>query len=196
MIGDEPVKNTKIKRYLAGDVILHEGEYNKTLHKILSGKVALYLNYGKTNEYLIEMLSFPHYFGEVSILIQHPSYCTVVAVEDASILHIPAENFEDFIANNTHNALLIMKAMAKSLDSLNLLLHKIEHGTHPHTHAKIEEEVPLLSTAEFLSMPDSKTLFMQEHIEDELHEKIRAAEQQTIETPRSEEHTSELQSHA
>ena len=166
------MKNTKIRRHQAGDIILQEGDYNKTLHKILSGKVALYLNYGKTNEYLIETLTFPQYFGEVSILIQHPCYCTAVAIEDTTILHIAAENFEEFIQNNTQNAFLIMKAMAKSLDSLNLLLHKIEHGTHPYAHEEITEEIPLLSTEEFLAVPDSKTLFMQEHLEDDLHEKF------------------------
>lgn len=172
------MKNTKIKRHQAGDMILQEGDYNKTLHKILSGKVALYLNYGKTNEYLIETLSFPQYFGEVSILIQHPSYCTVVAVEDTTILHISADNFEEFIKNNTQNAFLIMKAMAKSLDSLNVLLHKIEHGDHPHTHEEVAEAPPLFSTEEFLAMPDSKMLFMQEHIEEELHKKFTNTVQQ------------------
>lgn len=177
MIGDDPVKNTKIRKYLAGDIILQEGEYNKTLHKILSGKVALYMNYGKTNEYLIEVLSFPQYFGEVSILIQHPCYCTAVAAEDTAILHLPEENFEEFIKNNPQNAILILKAMAKSLDSLNLLLHKIEHGAHPYTHQETAAEpIPMLSTAEFLQMPDSKTLFMQSHIEDELHEKIKTSQ--------------------
>ncbi len=172
------MKNTKIRKHQAGDIILREGDYNKTLHKILSGKVALYLNYGKSNEYLIETLSFPQYFGEVSILIQHPSYCTAVAIEDTAILHIPAENFNDFIQSNTQNAFLIMKAMAKSLDSLNTLLHKIELGDHPHIHTEISEELPLFSTQEFLSMPDSKTLFMQEHIEDELHEAFTNAEKE------------------
>ena len=174
------MKNTKIRKYLAGDIILHEGEYNKTLHKILSGKVALYLNYGKTNEYLIETLSFPQYFGEVSILIQHPCYCTAIAAEDTAILHLPEENFEEFIKSNPQNALLIMKAMAKSLDSLNLLLHKIEHGTHPHTHQETAaESIPMLSTEEFMAMPDSRTLFMQTHIEDALHEKIHPAQTTT-----------------
>ena len=125
------MKNTKIKKYSAGDILLQEGEYNKTLHKILSGKVALYLNYGKSNEYLIETLTSPHYFGEVSILIRQPCYSTAVAIEDTTILHIASENFEDFIKNNVRNAFLIMNAMAKSLSSLNALLHKIEHGDHP-----------------------------------------------------------------
>ena len=118
------MKNTKIRKHRAGDIILQEGDYNKTLHKILYGKVALYLNYGKANEYLIETLSFPQYFGEVSILTQHPCYCSAVAIEDTGILHIAAENFEEFIQSNTQNAILIMKTMAKSLDSLNLLLHQ------------------------------------------------------------------------
>ena len=165
------MKNTKIKKYSAGDILLQEGEYNKTLHKILSGKVALYLNYGKSNEYLIETLTSPHYFGEVSILIRQPCYSTAVAIEDTTILHIASENFEDFITNNVRNAFLIMNAMAKSLSSLNALLHKIEHGDHPYAHDDTEH---ILSGESLLTVPSHKHLFMDSPAEEDAFEQLQS----------------------
>ena len=62
------------------EVMLREGDTTEEMLKILSGKAALYLNFGKENEYFIGVLSEGKCFGEVSLLAGKPSPYTVVAV--------------------------------------------------------------------------------------------------------------------
>lgn len=104
-----------ILTYYEDDVIVKQDDPDKSLYKIISGKVALYLNYTKENEYLIGIQEFPSCFGEMTILAEKPSLYTVVALTETKILRVPEENFEIFIQNNPVNALAIMKTMAKNI---------------------------------------------------------------------------------
>ena len=116
----------KMKKYAAGEIILHEGEYSTFFYKILVGTAALYKNYGKENECLIETVGTGQYFGAISILMGQPNHCTVVARESTALLPLPAENFEEFVQANSYNALPILKTFAKHALSLNHLLHELQ----------------------------------------------------------------------
>jgi len=43
----------KMQSYPEDSVILREGERKDEMYKIVSGKAAVYINYGKENEYLL-----------------------------------------------------------------------------------------------------------------------------------------------
>lgn len=109
-----------IMEYKEDEIILKQGDPDKSLYKILSGQVAVYINYEKDDEYLVGIQSFPSCFGEMTILSEQPSFYTVVALTDAKILCVPEENFEGFIQNNPANAIAIMKTMAKNISLLNM----------------------------------------------------------------------------
>lgn len=106
--------------YQEDDVIVKQGDPDKSLYKIISGKVALYMNYTKDNEYLMGIQTFPSCFGEMTILSGKPSLYTVVAITETKILRVPEENFESFIQDNPVNAVAIMKTMAKNISLLNM----------------------------------------------------------------------------
>ena len=107
-----------ISTYQEDEVIVKQGDPDKSLYKIISGKVALYMNYEQENEYLMGIQTFPSCFGEMTILSGKPSLYTVVAVTETKILRVPEDNFETFIQNNTVNAIAIMKTMAKNISLL------------------------------------------------------------------------------
>lgn len=109
-----------ITEYKEDEIILKQGDPDKSLYKILSGQVAVYINYEKDDEYLVGIQSFPSCFGEMTILSGQPSFYTVVALTDAKILCVPEENFEGFIQSNPANAISIMKTMAKNISLLNM----------------------------------------------------------------------------
>lgn len=109
-----------IIEYKEDEIILKQGDPDKSLYKILSGQVAVYINYGKDDEYLVGIQSFPSCFGEMTILSDQPSFYTVVAFTEAKILCVPEENFEEFIQKNPANAISIMKTMAKNISLLNM----------------------------------------------------------------------------
>lgn len=66
------------------------------MYKIVSGRAALYLQYGTENEYLIGVLSDGKCFGEVSVLTGKPSPYSVVAISDIMVMRIGADRFESF----------------------------------------------------------------------------------------------------
>ena len=109
-----------ITEYKEDEIILKQGDPDKSLYKILSGQVAVYINYGKEDEYLVGIQSFPSCFGEMTILSEQPSFYTVVALTETKILCVPEENFEGFIQSNPANAISIMKTMAKNISLLNM----------------------------------------------------------------------------
>ncbi|MBQ4166553.1 MAG: Crp/Fnr family transcriptional regulator [Oscillospiraceae bacterium] len=112
-------QNSLMKIYKEDEIIIREGERCNALYKILSGSVALYLHYGEENEYLIGAAGESKCFGEVSMLAGRPSPYTVVAIKDAMVMQVTEDQFESFIIKNTHNAIEIMKNMAKSVVMLS-----------------------------------------------------------------------------
>ena len=108
-----------MKLFKEGSIILHEGEKSLALYKILSGKVALYINYGRENEYFVGIVGEQKCVGDVSLFSGKPSPHTAVALTDVMIMQITPDQLEGFIVKNTHNAMDIMNNMAKSIMMLS-----------------------------------------------------------------------------
>lgn len=104
--------NIFMKKFSEDEVIIREGETYEEMYKIVSGRAALYLQYGTENEYLIGVLSDGKCFGEVSVLTGKPSPYSVVAISDIMVMRIGADRFESFISQNPRNTAGIMKNMA------------------------------------------------------------------------------------
>ncbi|MGN1106894.1 MAG: Crp/Fnr family transcriptional regulator, partial [Huintestinicola sp.] len=107
--------NIFMKKYSEDEIIIHEGKIYDEMYKIVSGRAALYLQYGTENEYLIGVLSEGKCFGEVSVLTGKSSPYSVVAVSDIMVMRIGADRFESFISQNPRNTAEIMKNMANSI---------------------------------------------------------------------------------
>lgn len=123
---------SKMVRFTEDQVILQQGSTEKVLYKIIHGKAIVYLNYGQEDEYIVGILSEQRCFGEFTILCGKPSIYTVVAYSDVLLLRIPEEDFDDFIRNNSANAIGIMRNLANTLVTLsfniNLILEELEQG--------------------------------------------------------------------
>lgn len=120
LVVENEMAEASIITYQEDDIIVKQGDPDKSFYKIVSGKVALYMNYGKDDEYLMGIQTFPSCFGEMTILAEQPSLYTVVAVTEAKVLRVPEKKFENFIYNNPENAITIMKTMAKNISLLNM----------------------------------------------------------------------------
>lgn len=115
----EKKENSLMKMFKPEDVIIREGELCHEMYKILSGNAALYMHYGKENEYLMGVLGEQKCIGEVSLLANRPIPYTVVALSNMMVMQINADQFESFIVKNTKNAVDIMTNMAKSIVMLS-----------------------------------------------------------------------------
>lgn len=109
-----------MKKCSNDEIIVNQGEKNRTLYKVTIGKVASYLNYGKPDELLIGVISAPACFGELSVLLGHPSPYTYVAMGDTAVLCVPEDKFESFVEANPRNAEQIMQNMSRHQSMLNL----------------------------------------------------------------------------
>lgn len=123
---------SKMIRFAEDQIILEQGSTEKVLYKIIHGKVIVYLNYGQEDEYIVGILPEQRCFGEFTILCGQPSIYTVVAYSDVLLLRILEDDFDDFIRNNSGNAIGIMRNLANTLVTLsfniNLILEELEQG--------------------------------------------------------------------
>ncbi len=103
---------SRMQKFPEDSIILREGELRDEMYKIVSGKVAVYINYGKENEYLLGILGEQQCFGELGILCRQPSMYTVVAVYDVLAMRISLDEFSGFLKNNNKNAINIIRNLS------------------------------------------------------------------------------------
>ncbi len=109
---------SKLRIYEEDSVILKEKEPHPYMYKILSGTVALYLNHGEPEEYLIGVLTKGRCFGEIGLLCNSPNIYTAVASSRTTVMTIDDKNLDDFIAGNHVETMNIMRNMAGIIQTL------------------------------------------------------------------------------
>ncbi len=109
---------SKLRIYDEDTVLLRETERHPYMYKILAGSVALYINYGQKDEYLVGILSKGRIFGEIGLLCDKPNIYTAVANERITLMTIDERNLGDFIAGNHVETLNIMRNMANIIQAL------------------------------------------------------------------------------
>lgn len=116
---------SRMRQVKDGEIVVREGEQNNEMYKIISGKAAVYINYGKEDEYLLGIISEQRCFGETAILCKKPGMYTVEAISDMLLMRISEDEFEDFIKNNSNNAMDIIKNLAGEVVNLKCNLDMI-----------------------------------------------------------------------
>lgn len=97
-------------------IVFYEGDTDKVLYKIISGKIAFYKNYGMPGETLLGVSSAPNYFGTMTILSGAPANYTAVAMERSTVLYLPETELETFPKSDPANAVAAMKTLAGALN--------------------------------------------------------------------------------
>ncbi len=118
------MSGSNVMQYQKGEVIIQQGERQRDLYKILVGTVAFYTNHGKINEMRAGERSVPDYFGEIMLLADQPSYCTVIAETSVTVLRVSEEDFEGFLLKNVPNALYMVNTMAENLAMVHININK------------------------------------------------------------------------
>lgn len=107
-----------LKQYTEEQVILREGETDKSLYKIVSGKAVVYIGYGQAYENVVGVISKGAYFGEIGAFTGSPSIYTVVAYEDSLVMEITGEEMDEYAKLNYRDLLAIVSGMAYSMMKL------------------------------------------------------------------------------
>ncbi|MCR4891228.1 MAG: cyclic nucleotide-binding domain-containing protein [Lachnospiraceae bacterium] len=134
------INRQKLQKFNAGDVILHEGETNLNMYRIVSGKAEVYVDYGTDSEVLMGIIKEGAYFGEFGLLLRKPAINTVIAYTDMLVLKITEGNMGNFIQENHTYVLSIMRNMARTMMTMkyhiDLLSEELEKSG-----SKDEEEI-------------------------------------------------------
>lgn len=119
------MSQASVQNFQEKQIIFREGGVDKSLYKIISGKVAFYLNYGTPGESLLGISAAPNYFGTMNVLTGEPAAYTAVAIERSMVLQLPEAELETFPKSDPHNAVAVMKALAGSLDAADRKLRSL-----------------------------------------------------------------------
>lgn len=101
-------------RYAAGDVILEEGNANRALHVLRSGRVRVARTVGDREVPLCDLIE-SQTFGELSIIEDGVASASLRAVADSDVLSIPMQALAHFLSTHPAAAGKFWRAIALDL---------------------------------------------------------------------------------
>ncbi len=115
----------EIKYYKEGDIIFHEEEYPMYYYQIEKGKIKLnnYTEGGK--EFIQNIFSDGHSFGESLLFVDRPYPMNAVAMKDSAIYRMPKRNFLNLIRNNPEISLNIYECLAERMYYKYIMLYNL-----------------------------------------------------------------------
>lgn len=121
-------------------VILREKVQNKYMYMVTQGTVALYMNYGTPEEYLLGLCNKGKAFGELGLLCHDESMYTAVAVTDVTLVRFSEFELDSFVKGYPEQALGIMRSIARINKILNLNLKMTLTEAHQKIYAEAMQE--------------------------------------------------------
>lgn len=133
----------KLVTYKKGEVIFQEGDEEKILYKVLSGKVGIYANYGKEQQREMAILEKDQCFGEMAILENSARSATAISESDTLLMSYPEEIFGLFIAQNTVFFLNLLKNLSLRLRNTNKEVEEMHRLLLQHTQEPKPQKIDL-----------------------------------------------------
>ncbi|MDR6525175.1 MULTISPECIES: Crp/Fnr family transcriptional regulator [Chryseobacterium] len=111
--------------YKAGDLIFREEEYPMFYYQIEKGKIKLnnYTEDGK--EFIQNIFSDGHSFGESLLFVDRPYPMNALAMENSSIFRISRESFLNLIKNNPEISLNVYQCLAERMYYKYIMLYNL-----------------------------------------------------------------------
>ena len=125
---------TKKSRYCsfeAGEIVIKEGERDRRLFILISGKVNIFKSYGTQKEKLVRTLEPPSYFGEIALLDDLARSATVVAPTQVDAICLDHLDLHQEIQNNPSIAIELLKTLNRRYLALEKILVEATGGFIP-----------------------------------------------------------------
>ncbi|MCR4923043.1 MAG: cyclic nucleotide-binding domain-containing protein [Lachnospiraceae bacterium] len=101
------------KLFKKGNVIFKEGDLGETFYQVIEGSVAIYSNYGKSDENLLVELGAGKFFGEMAVIEYYPRSATAVAVTDElKVCEISSDEISDYFKSQPDKIMELMKNLS------------------------------------------------------------------------------------
>lgn len=140
-MNENPAGKSKLVTFPAGEVIFYEGDEEKILYKILSGKVGIYGKYGEQQQRQIAVLEKGQCFGEMAILEDTVRSATAVAEEETYLMCYREEQFGLFVSQNTSFLLEMLKTLSLRLRNTSGELDEMHKLLLQYTQAPTVQEI-------------------------------------------------------
>lgn len=113
------------KEYKAGDIIFREGEFSTFYYQIDKGQIKLnnYTEDGK--EFIQNIFSDGHSFGESLLFVDRPYPMNAVAIKDSHIVRLSKSNFLNLIKENQEVSLNVYQCMAERMYYKYMMLYNL-----------------------------------------------------------------------
>lgn len=141
------------RSYNKGEIIIREGDIGKSFFRILEGKAGVYADYDKKEPFRLAILEAGEFFGEMAILEEYPRSATIVAESKVTLVEIPGNEMNKFLAENPEMIRELMtylgnrvQAMAADYsDAVTLLeqLRESDNGKNKSLFSKIKKHINL-----------------------------------------------------
>ena len=103
------------QHFLAGEVIMYEGEFSQELYILMSGRVRIAKDYGGPHERTLAVLTQGDFFGDMAIFESAPRSATAVAEEESELLALSPEKFKQTIYQKPEMAFEIFRELSARL---------------------------------------------------------------------------------
>lgn len=118
-LGDEELARVsralREKTYPKGSVILFEDDPGDALYTVVTGQVKVVRIGEDGREVILSILRGGDFFGEMSLIDDQPRSAHVIAMQDANLLVLRREDFQDCLAEMPSIALGLLKALSRRL---------------------------------------------------------------------------------
>ena len=97
------------KKFINSEIIIKAGDKGNEFYYIISGRVGVYINFGRQDQFKITELTAGDFFGEAAIIGNTLRSASVVSLEDTVLQVIPLGNITSSIENNPEIFLNLIK---------------------------------------------------------------------------------------
>jgi len=122
----EQVRNrVRVHTYPAGAVVFLEGEPCPGIYWVASGRVRIFKTSPEGREQVLLMAGPGDGFNEVPVFDGGPNPATAQAIEKATLLHLPRDEFHSLVAQYPALALGVLRVFAARLRHLTMLVEDL-----------------------------------------------------------------------
>jgi len=114
---DRVASALRIKRFARGAVIVSQGDDTDTMYVIVSGRTKVCISDDEGKEVIVSLLGPGDFFGEMSLVDDHPRSASIEALEASELVVIGKEEFKASLARNFDMCLEFMRGLVARLRS-------------------------------------------------------------------------------
>ena len=87
------------------------------MYDLLFGSVALYVDYGTSEEVLVASTAAPAFFGEVGLMESMPRFATAAATEDCVTKVVRHEDLSEYFKANPTKVMSMLESLSEKLST-------------------------------------------------------------------------------